>query len=248
MSENRLPDYLDHIQQAATDARSFVEGMAKDDFLADKRTQQAVIMSLIVIGEAATKVMDGYVEFTQAHADVPWRSMRNMRNRMAHGYFDINLDVVWETVQEWLPALLQQLPAVRQDADDEDRNDNCEEGSPMTVESRIFSVAEYVQPSEGEPIRSVVLETRDSIIVVWHVHPGQEIAAHIHPHGQDTWTVLSGMADYFQGNGIVRALREGEIAVARPGQVHGARNTGTEPFVFVSVVASANAGFVLAER
>mgnify|MGYP003536364292 CR=1 FL=1 len=92
-------------------------------FLADKRTQQAVIMSLIVIGEAATKVMDGYVEFTQAHADVPWRSMRNMRNRMAHGYFDINLDVVWETVQEWLPALLQQLPAVRQDADDEDRND-----------------------------------------------------------------------------------------------------------------------------
>jgi uncharacterized protein with HEPN domain len=39
--------------------------------LADKRTQQAVIMSLIVIGEAATKVMDGYVEFTQAHADVP---------------------------------------------------------------------------------------------------------------------------------------------------------------------------------
>ncbi|SPW81736.1 Protein of uncharacterised function DUF86 [Escherichia coli] len=72
--------------------------MAKDDFLADKRTQQAVIMSLIVIGEAATKVMDGYVEFTQAHADVPWRSMRNMRNRMAHGYFDINLDVVWETV------------------------------------------------------------------------------------------------------------------------------------------------------
>ncbi|MEI9550319.1 hypothetical protein [Enterobacter kobei] len=37
MSENRLPDYLDHIQQAATDARSFVEGMAKDDFLADKR-------------------------------------------------------------------------------------------------------------------------------------------------------------------------------------------------------------------
>ena len=108
MSENRLPDYLDHIQQAATDARSFVEGMAKDDFLADKRTQQAVIMSLIVIGEAATKVMDGYVEFTQAHADVPWRSMRNMRNRMAHGYFDINLDVVWETVQEWLAAGLPQ--------------------------------------------------------------------------------------------------------------------------------------------
>jgi uncharacterized protein with HEPN domain len=119
MSENRLPDYLDHIQQAAVDARSFVEGLAKDDFLADKRTQQAVIMSLIIIGEAATKVMDGYAEFSQAHSEVPWRSMRNMRNRMAHGYFDINLDVVWETAQEWLLALLKQLPAVRRAAEDQ---------------------------------------------------------------------------------------------------------------------------------
>lgn len=123
MSENRLPDYLDHIQQAAADVCSFVDGLAKDDFLADKRTQQAVIMSLIIIGEAATKVMDGYAEFTQAHPEVPWRNMRGMRNRMAHGYFDIDLNVVWETAQEWLPELLKQLPTVRQDADDEDLND-----------------------------------------------------------------------------------------------------------------------------
>ena len=123
MSENRLPDYLDHMQQAATDACSFVEGVAKDDFLADKRTQQAVIMSLIIIGEAATKVMDGYAEFTQAHAQGPWRNMRGMRNRIAHGYFDINLDVVWDTVQTALPELLKQLPAVRQDAGEEDSDD-----------------------------------------------------------------------------------------------------------------------------
>ena len=60
MNENRLPDYIDHMQQAASDACGFVEGLAKDDFLTDKRTQQAVIMSLIIIGEAATKVMEGY--------------------------------------------------------------------------------------------------------------------------------------------------------------------------------------------
>jgi quercetin dioxygenase-like cupin family protein len=118
----------------------------------------------------------------------------------------------------------------------------------MTDGSRIFSVADYVQPSDGEPIRSVVLETADSVIVVWHVCPGQEIAAHIHPNGQDTWTVLSGSAEYFQGNGVVRTLGKNEIAVARPNQVHGARNIGTEPFVFVSVVASANAGYALVER
>jgi uncharacterized protein with HEPN domain len=122
MNENRLPDYIDHIQQAATDVCSFVAGLARDDFLADKRTQQAVIMSLIIIGEAATKVMEGHIAFTQAHPEVPWRNMRGMRNRMAPGYFDINLDVVWDTTQEWLPVLLKQLPAVRRAADDKDRN------------------------------------------------------------------------------------------------------------------------------
>ena len=100
-----------------------MEGLGKNDYLVDKCTQQAVIMNLIIIGEAATKVMDRYAEFTQAHPEVPWRSMRNMRNRMAHSYFEINLDVVWETVHEWLPALLKQLPAVRHEADDEDRNE-----------------------------------------------------------------------------------------------------------------------------
>jgi uncharacterized protein with HEPN domain len=85
MSGNRLPDYLDHMQQAASDAYSFVEGMEKDALLADKRTQQAVIMSVNIIGEAATKLMDGYAEFTLAHPEVPWRGMRGMRNRIAHG-------------------------------------------------------------------------------------------------------------------------------------------------------------------
>jgi len=122
MNRNRLPDYVDHIQQAAADVCSFVQGLAKDDFLADKRTQQAVIMSLMIIGEAATKAMEGYAAFTQAHPEVPWRNMRGMRNRMAHGYFDIDLHVVWETTQEWVPELLKQLPALRKDADNEDPN------------------------------------------------------------------------------------------------------------------------------
>jgi len=106
---NRLPDYLRHMQQAATDACAFTEGMDKSDFLEDKRTQQAVIMNLIILGEASTKVMDSYPDFTDKNSQIPWRSMRGMRNRIAHGYFDINLDVVWETIQIELPKLLRQL-------------------------------------------------------------------------------------------------------------------------------------------
>jgi uncharacterized protein with HEPN domain len=84
-------------------------------------------MSLIIIGEAVTKVMDGYAQFTLTHRQVPWRNIRGMRNRIAHGYFDINLDVVWDTVQTALPELLKQLPAVRQDADEGNRNDETVE-------------------------------------------------------------------------------------------------------------------------
>jgi uncharacterized protein with HEPN domain len=85
MSEGRLADYLDHMRRAGRDARVFVEGLSKEDFLADKRTQQAVIMSLVIIGEAATKIMDQYGEFAARHPEVPWRSMCGMRNRIAHG-------------------------------------------------------------------------------------------------------------------------------------------------------------------
>lgn len=112
MTINRLPDYLEHMQQAATDACLFVEGMDKAEFLEDKRTQQAVIMSLIILGEASTKIMDSYPDFVNLHSHIPWRSMRGMRNRIAHGYFDINLGVVWETIQSALPQLLEQLKEV----------------------------------------------------------------------------------------------------------------------------------------
>jgi len=112
MNDNRLPDYLAHMRQAAANARSFVEGMSQGDFLADRRTQQAVIMSLVIIGEVATKIMDRYPDFADQHPTIPWRNIRGMRNRIAHGYFDINLEVVWDTVQKALPELLLQLNQV----------------------------------------------------------------------------------------------------------------------------------------
>ncbi len=66
-------------------------------------------MSLIVLGEAATKVMERHAALAEAHGDIPWRNMRGMRNRIAHGYFDIDLELVWDTVQTALPALRIQL-------------------------------------------------------------------------------------------------------------------------------------------
>jgi len=89
--------------------------MRKEDFLAAVLTQKALVMSLIVFGEAATRIMDQHPAFAELHPGVPWRSMRGMRNRIAHGYFDINLEVVWDTVQSALPDLLNRLPAISRD-------------------------------------------------------------------------------------------------------------------------------------
>lgn len=76
MSENRLPDYIDHIQQAAADACSFTEGMGKADFLADKRARTAVVMTLVIIDDAATQVLERYPRFAERRSEIPWRAMR----------------------------------------------------------------------------------------------------------------------------------------------------------------------------
>jgi uncharacterized protein with HEPN domain len=109
----RHNDYLDHMLEAIGLIRSYVEGFSKEDFLADRRTQQAVILNIVVIGEAASKLADEYPEFVTRYPQVQWNSMRGMRNRMAHGYFDINLDIVWDTIQQSIPVLAQQIQKIR---------------------------------------------------------------------------------------------------------------------------------------
>lgn len=115
MTEKRITDYLGHILEAAQNAVDFTDGLEWSDFAEDKRTQQACIMNLLIIGEAAAKLMDKYPEFTQVHSDIPWQSMRGMRNRIAHGYFEIDLQVVWQTIQSALPELLVKLKSLSTD-------------------------------------------------------------------------------------------------------------------------------------
>jgi uncharacterized protein with HEPN domain len=111
----RLADYLSHMLEAARLAREYVESVVKADFLNDRRTQQAVVLNLITIGEAASRIVSDHSDFAAAHPEIPWAQMRGMRNRMAHGYFDIDLNIVWDTVKSSLPELERQLlPLVSQ--------------------------------------------------------------------------------------------------------------------------------------
>jgi uncharacterized protein with HEPN domain len=109
---NRIPDYLGHMLEAATQACAYLDGLQKQDFLEDKKTQQAVVFNLILIGEEAAKLLKDHEDFALAHTQLQLRNMKGMRNRIAHGYFEINLDTVWETVQTALPDLIRQLPSL----------------------------------------------------------------------------------------------------------------------------------------
>ncbi|WP_186405558.1 HepT-like ribonuclease domain-containing protein [Candidatus Accumulibacter aalborgensis] len=90
----------------------YVEGTSREEFFADRKTQQAVILNILVLGEAATQLGNAYPEWAEQHSEVPWRSMRGMRNRLAHGYFEINLEVVWDTIKMSLPELEEKLAKV----------------------------------------------------------------------------------------------------------------------------------------
>jgi quercetin dioxygenase-like cupin family protein len=112
--------------------------------------------------------------------------------------------------------------------------------------NRIFNSSKFLQPTDGEPIRSVVTESKDAVVVAWYIKPGQEIAAHIHPNGQDTWTILTGKGEYYLDRaGTKKAIVAGDVVVAHTGSVHGVFNNGNEPLVFISVVSPADAGYQL---
>lgn len=109
---------------------------------------------------------------------------------------------------------------------------------------RLFKVADFLRPAEGEPIRSVITESADAAVIAWSVNPGQRISAHVHPDGQDTWTILSGCGEYtVSAHGDTIAVAEGDVLVAHRGEVHGVLNTGQQQLVFISVVSPAAAGF-----
>jgi len=103
MSDERtILDYLEDISNAILDIRSFVHDMSADAFMADKKTVNAVVRSLEVIGEATGKIP---TDIRMRYPDVPWDEIIGMRNRLIHEYFGVDLDIVWQTIQDDLAAL-----------------------------------------------------------------------------------------------------------------------------------------------
>ena len=98
-----------HMLDAAREAVAFVEGRSRPDLDTDRKLNLSLVRLLEIIGEAARGISP---EFREAHPDLAWKKMVGMRDHLIHGYFDINLDVVWETVKNDLPPLIEKLEKI----------------------------------------------------------------------------------------------------------------------------------------
>ena len=102
-------DCLHHIIDAASKAALFVEGKTRKDLDANEMLALSLVRLLEIIGEAANGVS---LTFRDRFPHIPWRKMAGLRNRLIHGYFDVNLDIVWDTILEDLPPLVKDLKAI----------------------------------------------------------------------------------------------------------------------------------------
>ena len=98
--------YLLDMLVAARDAVSFTKGLSYDEFARDRRSQFAILKAVEIVGEAASRLS---ADTKERHPDIPWREIVGMRNRLVHDYFDIDLRLVWETVDSDLPVLVAHL-------------------------------------------------------------------------------------------------------------------------------------------
>ena len=114
----------------------------------------------------------------------------------------------------------------------------------MSVKTRIHHSCDHFISNSGDPLRTVISSSADCTIIAWHLEPGQTIGDHIHPQGQDTWTVLAGNGDYrLDAAGASTPIGAGDVVIAEARQVHGVTNTGSQPLRFISIVCPLQAGY-----
>jgi len=116
----RLVDYLGHILDAIERCHRYVEDMDEVAFLQDSKTQDAVIRTFEVVGEASNNIRKHYPEFEQQHPSIPLGFAYEMRNALAHGYFTVDLEIVWKSIHNDLPQLYAE---VHQQLDEMDASD-----------------------------------------------------------------------------------------------------------------------------
>ncbi|ARU32288.1 hypothetical protein CAP31_11750 [Sulfuriferula sp. AH1] len=113
--KQRLFDYLEHILQAIERIDRYTDDMDEVAFLQSEMAQDAVVRNFEVIGEACHNIEMHFSEFAASHPELPLAFAYQMRNALAHGYFKIDFEIVWKTIQSELAGLYVQVQQLVQD-------------------------------------------------------------------------------------------------------------------------------------
>jgi len=100
---------LHHILDAAREAVSLAQGRSRKDLDIERTLNLALVRLLEIIGEAARGVS---ADMREAHSEISWKKMSGMRDRLIHGYFNVNLDIIWQTVTQDLPPIIVQIEKI----------------------------------------------------------------------------------------------------------------------------------------
>ncbi len=110
----RLSDFLTHILEAIERIEEYVSDLDEMAFLENKLVQDAVIRNFEVIGEASNNIEKRFPEFVTTHPELPLASAYQMRNAVAHGYFKVDFEILWKTIQRELPGFYAKVQGVRE--------------------------------------------------------------------------------------------------------------------------------------
>ncbi|PYE46379.1 uncharacterized protein with HEPN domain [Rhizobium sp. PP-F2F-G20b] len=113
-------NHLLTMQEAGLQALEYCVGIDHTDFLADKKTHQAVLFNLMIVGESSARILKSDPSFTSRFPEIPWRNMKGMRNRIAHAHATLNLAIIWATLDQSMPTLVEALPTLLEAAKSEE--------------------------------------------------------------------------------------------------------------------------------
>ena len=110
MSKRPIDLLLDDICEAIDRIEQYISGMSYDIFSNDRKTVDAVVRNLEIIGEASNRLPD---DFKDKHTQIEWYKVVGLRRRIVHEYFGIDLKIVWQILQKDLPAFRDEISKIR---------------------------------------------------------------------------------------------------------------------------------------
>lgn len=109
MSKRSDIDYLTDIGESIERTETYIGTMPYEEFLKDKKSQDAIVRNIEILGEAAKNIS---MDFKNRYPQIPWKELAGTRDRLIHQYFGINYDIVWDIIKNDLPLVAQEIDKI----------------------------------------------------------------------------------------------------------------------------------------